>query len=338
MTKGLFVCREKYVRLLTLLGLLLTPVGASRAEETWASIIGSTVRGLWEDNKDVTLGGPQLWTDEFVFRSWRIQKSALTGEYRLLDGDERRLATGTYDECLAKFETLRQSLAIDPITGRVILLVHGLTGQRQDVSGLGSFLRDHCSATVLLFGYASTRGSLDDHAAALAKVIDRLGPDVERLDLVGYSMGNLVIRRYLHDHDEPRLKRLVMIAPPNHGAKLAADWGDHPLFLTVVGAAAHQMGAGWETTAKQLARPNCEFGIIAGCRGTPEGFSAKLAGDDDILLSVSTTRLAGATDFTQIEGIHHLLPRQQICRERVLRFLQQGYFVSADERAPIEAD
>ncbi len=310
----------------------------ARGEESWSSIFSSTFQNLVSDNSNRTLGGTQLWTDEYVFRAWRIQRSALTGQYRVLDGDDRQYLAGTYDECHKYLENRRREFALQPVRGRVVVLVHGMTGQRSDLAGVGTYLTDNIDATIVQFGYASTRGTLEDHAAALAKVIERLDTGVDQIDIVAYSMGNLVVRRYLYDHQDPRIKRLVMIGPPNHGAKLAADWGENPVFLAVVGASAYQMGAGWETTVKSLAQPTCEFGIIAGCKGNDSGYSAKLAGDDDILLSVSTTRLAGARDFKQIEGVHHLLPRQQICREYVLRFLQQGYFVSAEKREPITAE
>lgn len=309
-----------------------------RSEESWANILKSTVGGFIAENSNRTLGGTQIWTDEFVFRAWRIQRNALTGQYRLLDGDDRRHASGTYEDCFERFEEFRMDLSLDPIVGRVVILVHGMTGHRADINGLGAFLSSNCNLTAIEFGYASTRGSLDDHAEALAKVIERLGPDVNHIDFVGYSMGNLVIRRYLHDHNDPRVKRLVMIGPPNHGAKAAADWGDNPLFLAVMGAAGHQIGAGWESTVKKLPTPKCEFGIIAGGRGNNAGYSGSLPGDDDIILSVATTRLAGANDFKLIQGVHHLLPRQQECRDCVLRFLQKGYLVAEDKREPIEVD
>jgi len=310
----------------------------SQAAETWANIFKSTVQDFVADNSNRTLGGMQVWTDEFVFRGWRIQRNALTGHYRLLDAADRRQANGTYEECHERFETLRTDLALDPIKGRVVILVHGMTGQRSDLRELAVLLKENCQLTTIEFGYASTRASLDDHAAALAKVVERLGPDVDHIDFVGFSMGNLVIRRYLFDHEDDRVQRFVMIGPPNQGAELANLWADHPLFLPVVGAATYQMGPGWEHTVKKLAVPRCEFGIIAGCGGRPDGYSAKLPGDDDLVVSVATTRLAGAHDTVELQSIHHFLPSHHRCREYVLRFLQKGHFITDEERKPIAAE
>src|SRR5688500_7112600 len=43
-----------------------------------------------------TFGGLQYWADEFIHRRYRIQRHASTGHCRLLNGDEERLAWGTY--------------------------------------------------------------------------------------------------------------------------------------------------------------------------------------------------------------------------------------------------
>src|SRR5688572_13821090 len=55
-----------------------------------------------------TLGGVQFWSDELVFRGWRVQQNALSGHYRLLDEDDFRMAWGTFDQCRARFDELRR--------------------------------------------------------------------------------------------------------------------------------------------------------------------------------------------------------------------------------------
>ena len=55
-----------------------------------------------------SFGPEQLWTDELVYGKWRIQRSELTGQYRLLDGAENRRAWGSDEECRAAFTALKQ--------------------------------------------------------------------------------------------------------------------------------------------------------------------------------------------------------------------------------------
>ena len=54
-----------------------------------------------------TAGGKQFWADVWFFHDWRIQCHALTGHYRLLDGSNRRHASGTYEECRDKMDEIR---------------------------------------------------------------------------------------------------------------------------------------------------------------------------------------------------------------------------------------
>jgi hypothetical protein len=51
--------------------------------------------------KTPTLGGLQFWGDELYFHDWRIQRHAVSGHCRLLDGRYRRLAWGSYSDCAA---------------------------------------------------------------------------------------------------------------------------------------------------------------------------------------------------------------------------------------------
>ncbi|MEX2316997.1 MAG: hypothetical protein WD669_07590, partial [Pirellulales bacterium] len=44
-----------------------------------------------------TAGGKQFWADLWFFHEWRIQRNALTGHYRLLDGANYRRASGTLE-------------------------------------------------------------------------------------------------------------------------------------------------------------------------------------------------------------------------------------------------
>ena len=46
-----------------------------------------------------TFGGLQYWADEFIYYTYRIQRHTSTGHFRLLNGEEERLAWGTYEQC-----------------------------------------------------------------------------------------------------------------------------------------------------------------------------------------------------------------------------------------------
>ena len=288
-----------------------------------------------------TLGGVQFWADELVFHKWRIQRNVYTGHYRLLDERDVRRAWGTFDHCRATLDDLKRTLDLPPLSRKVVLTVHGLVRTRSSMEPLGDYISERSEYEVLHVGYPSTRADLATHAAGLASVIKHL-EGVEEINFVANSLGNLVVRRYLGDHTDPstgkrpdsRIKRFVMIGPPNNGAQLAVFFKDNPLLGLVWGKSAKELATDWEKVSRKLAVPECEFGIIAGVRGV----NPLVSGEDDLVVAVEETRLGGARDFFLAPVAHtHLRTDQKIC-EYTLRFLEQGCFVSESERRPIQAE
>ena len=89
------------------------------------------------------------------------------------------------------------------------------------------------------------------------------------------------------------LRRVVMIAPPNHGSLAARRLSNNSAFRAILGKPGVQLGTEWSWLESELMVPPCEFGIVAGGTGGG-GFSPFHPGDDDGRISVETTRLSGA--------------------------------------------
>ncbi|MDZ7617095.1 MAG: alpha/beta fold hydrolase [Patescibacteria group bacterium] len=289
-----------------------------------------------------TLGGTQFWTDEHFFHEWRIQRHSGTGECRLLDPNAWQHASGTFEECLAKLNEIRRDRELPPMEGRAVVLLHGLAAPRWSMHLLGEHLHKNGGYRIFNVEYASTRRTIDDHAASLARVLESM-EGIEQIHLVGHSMGNVIIRRYLagpQDESEqwqpdPRIRRIVMIAPPNHGALAAERLADLGLFQAVFGRPGQQLGPEWDNLEERLATPAVEFGIVAGGTGIGGGFNPLQPGDDDGRITVATTRLAGATDFIRVPAIHELIANDPRVFGYTLQFLDAGYFVSPEARQPI---
>ena len=293
-----------------------------------------------------TLGGRFVWSDEVVDHGWRVQKHAVIGHYRLLDASDRRQAFGTFDTCLAKLNEVKKTENFPPNPKEVTIVLHGLGAGRQFMEGLSEYLEDNGNLATINVGYPSTMEDIDSYAASLDSVIRHLD-GVERVNFVAHSMGNIVIRRYLNNLSRldpamrPPIKfgRMVMISPPNHGAELADQWADNKLVEMAAGKPLEQLAPskGWPELERQLSTPNFEFGIVVGGRGDGEGYLDAIPGDDDGLLSVETSKLAGASDFIQTKGIHQLMPQYKEVRAATLSFLKNGYFSSAISKQPIVA-
>jgi len=276
-----------------------------------------------------TLGGKQLWTD-FQWRSgWRIQQNVLTKHWRLLDLNNVRQAWGSRAACDAELNQ-RQPNNLMPTT-RAIVLMHGLGRTGSSMRGLAKYLEENGFGTTICLEYASTRDSISHHAAALRDVICGLPSDV-RLDFIGHSMGNIVVRHAIGDWQQAndsvlsRIEHVVMLGPPNQGASIARQLARTGVFGFVAGEGALELGKKWSDLELKLATPPCPFGIVAG-RLAESSFSNPLVeGAGDFVVSVEETKLDGAADFLEVPVLHSFLMDSPEVQRAVGSFLKSARF------------
>ncbi len=166
-------------------------------DETAPSASDSTIKHI--NVPAPTLGGKQYWADELLFRGYRIQRNVLTGHYRLLDIQEIRRAWGTYEQCVAALDEIKRRDKLSPLSGKVVIVLHGLGRTRSSLSGMAKFLGQNGDYTVLAASYPSTMAEVEEHAKSLGKVVENL-QGIDEIDFVAHSLGNLVIRRMLYDN------------------------------------------------------------------------------------------------------------------------------------------
>ncbi len=311
--------------------------------------VHAQIGGLLSGSSTPTAGGRLWWTDEVIYDGWRIQRNPTIGHYRLLDPDDNRITRGSFDTCLAEFEKIKAEKKLPKMPKDVVIVLHGLGAYRNFMEGIGDYLTQQ-GLTVVNFGYGSTSDDIDRVAQSLDSVIRHLD-GAENVSFVAHSMGNVVVRRYLYDvqhltaESRPNVKfqRMVMISPPNHGAEIADDIAGREILNSaaelLAGEPYNQLAPsrGWPELEKHLATPDFEFGIISGGKGDGEGYLPNVPGDDDMLLSVDTQKLAGAADFIQTGGMHQLMPNYKETRIATVNFLKHGYFVSPETKQPLVA-
>ncbi len=297
-----------------------------------------------------SFGGLQIWTDHLIWHGYRMQQHAWTGHWRLLSPKNHVLVSGTRASCQAHFDRLSEPLG--PIDSPVVITVHGLGRTRRSMRKLGEHLQS-AGFYWVDFGYASTRADVDDHAQALQEVVyglvrlqSRSAGQADRalvIHFVGHSLGNIVVRRFWKLQETPKgpTKKtwqpghVVMLAPPNQGSSLARTFQSVPAFPSIAGKSSNQLSVDWDQLKNKLATPPVPFGVIAGGRGNRRGYNPWLDGDDDMIVTVAETRLAGAADFRVVPAIHtYLMDQPEVCA-MTLEFLKSGWFQSADKRRPI---
>jgi hypothetical protein len=287
-----------------------------------------------------TLGGDQYWADEFIHGGWRIQRNVFSGHYRLLDEQDHRRMVGDYWQCRIAFEKCLVAGEIPPMKPEAVILLHGLLRSRDTMDPIADYFKQQTNWEVINFTYPSSQGSVGEHATALDKVLFRLDKNVTKIHFVCHSLGNIVVRHWMHDTQQKRhapdarLGRMVMLGPPNSGAQFAQRLEKTPLFGLVTGDSGKQLARDWHMLQDKICIPPCEFGIMAG----NQGINPLIPGDNDLCVSVEETKLAGAADFRVLPLNHSTLRTSDTVHEFTLKFLQHGCFESPEKCQPLPAN
>ena len=287
-----------------------------------------------------TLGGLQFWSDVYLFRDWRIQLHVHTARYRLLDHWNFEHAHGTFEDCRHKLDRIRvEQGLVDEETGPRVVVLHGLIRTRRSMDVLARHLRQH-GMTAYTVGYPSLQISIGSHARHLEQIIKGLEGDAP-IHIVGHSMGGLITRAYLELGPDPRIKRIVMIGTPNQGAE-KATLVQRTGLLPLVGPSACQLVPGEGGIVHQLSsNPTSLYGVEVGviAAGGPggRGYTNLIPSDNDGVVTVASTLLAGAADFHLVRGLHTFMPSLLAVRVATERFLRHGYFRTAADRRPIDS-
>ena len=316
--------------------LALVTGGAVTAGEPPAFVIPNSLRKSLEDELAMrTLGGRQFWGDVQFFHGWRIQQNVFTKHHRLLDAADNRHAWGTLETCKTALAEIRARDKLPPMKGRAVLLLHGMLRSSKCMSTVATAARE-AGYEPFQFNYPSTQVSIPDAAEYLDKSIQSL-EGIEEIYIIAHSMGGLVTRAYFAEHQDPRIKRVVFMGTPNQGAELADLLYRNLLLRVASGPGGRQLVTDPDGLIPSLPTPPCEFAVIAGARGNSAGWNPLIPGDDDGTVTVDSTRLVGAADFSTVATTHTFLLSNREAIDQALRFLNEGRLCADRPRQPITA-
>lgn len=300
------------------------------------SLTNSIRRTIEDEISMKTLGGGQFWGDVVFFHGWHIQQNIFTKHYRLLDAHDQRHTWGSLEECQAKLKQIREEQKLPPMTGRGVILIHGILRSAKCMSSMAAAL-EKAGFHTFQFDYPSTQVSIPEAAEYLHKTIESL-EGIEELNIVAHSMGGLVTRAYFAEHHDPRFRRVVTVGTPHCGAELADLVYQNFLVRTAAGPGGRQLVTDPEGLIPLLPVPKCEFAIIAGARNNSSGWNPFIPGDDDGTVTVESTKLVGAADFSTVQTTHTALLRNSETIDQSLRFLNEGRLCADRPAKPITGD
>ncbi len=190
-----------------------------------------------------------------------------------------------------------------------VILIHGISAFPLLLRPFESYLRSR-SFHATRWGYRSLGTSVADDAARLREDLADYANAETPTHFVTHSMGGIVLRAALDGMTWKNPGRLVMLAPPNHGSRLAriASYG-----LRWPWPALADISDAPDSLVQRLPEPiGFETGIIAGKR--------------DLLVALNSTPLACQRDHIVIACGHNMLMFHRTGMRETAHFLSHGQF------------
>lgn len=203
-----------------------------------------------------------------------------------------------------------------------VVYVHGLWMPGFEGAVLRRRLRRQRGFRTYGYGYRSVRDPMATLVAGLRQLIARI--DAPQVHLLGHSLGGLIVLRFLQRHTMVQPGRVVFLATPSAGSRVARRLARWQLGRKILGPVACEELL---PAAPALWDQPRELGIIAGTR--PIGLGHLLltfADDNDGTVAVSETELPGAKDRLCLPVTHSGMLISARVAQEAGSFLQHGRF------------
>jgi len=214
--------------------------------------------------------------------------------------------------------------AAEPEPAReAVVLLHGLYRSERAMRPLAERLARE-GFEVHNVGYPSTEAPPDELEARISAQIEACCAAAPRLHFVTHSLGGILLRGLLAQHEPANLGRVVMLAPPNHGSEWV-DWLGNS-FGFALGPTGRELGTAPDSLPNRLPKADYPLGVIAGTRSWNPLGAWLIPGANDGTVRVESTRLDGMSDFVELPSSHSWILRSDAAADAVVEFLRAGHF------------
>lgn len=206
-----------------------------------------------------------------------------------------------------------------------VILLHGLARSPASMETLADALSEE-GFLVINDGYPSRDYPIEQLAElAIPPALEQCPQGME-IDFVTHSLGGILVRQYLNQHNIENLNRVVMLGPPNKGSEVVDKLGAVPGFHFINGDAGMQLGTGKSSVPNALGKANFDVGIIAGTKSINLILSSLIPDTDDGKVSIDSTRLEGMNDHIEMPVTHPFMMKNNNVIAQVLSYLRHGRF------------
>jgi pimeloyl-ACP methyl ester carboxylesterase len=206
-----------------------------------------------------------------------------------------------------------------PADGGRVVLVHGLWMNALAMLPLARRL-ERCGFEVARHGYRSVRRSLSENARRLAAACENSG---SCLDLVGHSLGGLLIMTLLRDHPQIKVHRVVLVGSPYADSASAHGFARFEMSRGLLGRTIQD----WLRQPRPQIPAGVELGVIAGDVSIGLGrLFVRLPRPNDGVVMLDETRVPGAADSVVLHTSHSAMLVSPAVARAVCAFLKSGKF------------
>lgn len=206
-----------------------------------------------------------------------------------------------------------------------VILLHGLLRSSDSMAKLEDRLKSE-DYQVVNVDYPSRQSKIRALAnKAIVPALKQCKPG-DDIHFVTHSLGGILVRQYLSEHEIPKLKHVVMLGPPNQGSEIVDELEELPGFAWINGPAGLELGTSDLSAPNRLGSANFDVGVVAGNFSVNLLLSSIIPGDDDGKVSVERTRLEGMNDHITLPVSHPFLMKNSQVIDQVLFYLSNGYF------------
>ena len=206
-----------------------------------------------------------------------------------------------------------------------VVLLHGMARSSKAMNKMAKVLRRD-GYEVINVDYPSTTASIEKQTEQIFTGLKPQIENTETVHFVTHSMGGIILRQYLEDHDIPNLGRVVMLAPPSRGSEVTDKLGNVFLYKWINGPAGNQLGTGTNSLPLRLKDPAFELGIIAGDRTINPFLSMLIPGPDDGKVSLARVKPSCYTDYVQLHVTHPCMVWNKKVIQQTKQFIETGRF------------
>jgi pimeloyl-ACP methyl ester carboxylesterase len=199
-----------------------------------------------------------------------------------------------------------------------VVLLHGLFANCRSMRKLETRIGE-VGYKVLNWGYPTWLRSTEQNVKRLLPQVELLqkDPSVRSINFVTHSMGGILARCALQLGSEAKVKRIVMLAPPNRGSHLTRiSLGPFAWCLPAIGELSESPSSlpNRLEVSSRVTSSQVEIGVIAASH--------------DFIVPVANTQIRNQSDHCVLRSSHYQLPNHDTAVRNVLSFLQCGKFLS----------